>query len=374
MSQLQSCINNTIRDVIIPNSNEELNKRDILPYGVSYRHINSLNKALIVTKSSPEEQQQSIEVDNNHAGQRLDKVLADYFPDLSRSRLQAWIKNQQVLVDGCVVTKPKHKILGGELLEIETTLEDQGEWVARDIPVNVHYEDDSIIVVNKPMGLVVHPAPGHYTDTLVNGLLHAYPELRKLPRAGIVHRLDRDTTGLLVVARTAEAHNALIEQLQQRAFGREYLALVHGIIVAGDTIDLPIGRHPVSRKKMAVLMNNSRSKEAITHYRIGEKFNHFTLVKVKLETGRTHQIRVHFSHLKHPLVGDQLYGVRNLKPRGMSEEFSQCFANFGRQALHAKVLGLTHPKTGEWMQWESETPQDMLDLMAAIRVHDKQKR
>lgn len=321
-----------------------------------------------MTKSSLEEQLQSIQVDEIHAGQRLDLVLAEYFPDLSRSRLQAWIKNQQVTVDEKVVIKPKHKLLGGEVLGVETTLADQGEWQAVDIPLNIHYQDDALIVVNKPSGLVVHPAPGHYTDTLVNGLLFRFPELRKLPRAGIVHRLDRDTTGLLVVARTAEAHNHLVSQLQERAFEREYLALVHGEIVAGDTIELPIGRHPVNRKKMAV---NQSGKEAITHYRIAEKFREFTLVKVKLETGRTHQIRVHFSHLKHPLVGDPVYCVKNLRPKGMSEEFSRVLDHFKRQALHAKSLGLTHPDSGEWISWQSDTPQDILELTSAIRMHDQ---
>ncbi|TQV83021.1 23S rRNA pseudouridine(1911/1915/1917) synthase RluD [Aliikangiella coralliicola] len=307
-------------------------------------------------------------VDKIHAGERLDRVLAVYFPELSRSRLQAWIKNQQVKVNDEIVIKPKHKILGDELLEVVTTLEDQGEWQASDIPITIHYQDEAIIIVNKPAGLVVHPAPGHYTDTLVNGLLYLFPELRKLPRAGVVHRLDKDTTGLLVVARTAEAHNHLVSELQDRAFKREYLALVHGEIVAGDTIDYPIGRHAVNRKKMAV---NAQGKEAITHFRIGEKFNDFTLVQVKLETGRTHQIRVHFSHLKHPLVGDPVYCIRNLKPKGMSEKFEQVLAGFQRQALHARTLGLTHPVSGEWMEWECEVPADIELLLEAIRQHDK---
>ncbi|TQV77571.1 23S rRNA pseudouridine(1911/1915/1917) synthase RluD [Aliikangiella marina] len=311
-----------------------------------------------------------MEVDDIHAGERLDKVLAAYFPDLSRSRLQAWIKNGQVKVDEVVANKPKHKILGGEMLQVETTLEDQGEWQATDISLNVHYEDEHLAIINKPVGLVVHPAPGHYTDTLVNGLLYRYPELRKLARAGIVHRLDKDTSGILVVAKTAEAHNHLVSQLQEREFHREYLALVHGEIVAGDTIDLPIGRHPVSRKKMAVV---EHGKEAVTHYRIAEKFKDFTLVQVKLETGRTHQIRVHFSYLKHPLVGDPVYCVKNLKPKGMSESFTNILDNFRRQALHAKILGLTHPASGEWMQWECDIPQDMVELMDAIRVHDAAK-
>ncbi len=321
-----------------------------------------------MTKSSSQPQFESIAVDIEYAGERLDKVLAAYFPNLSRSRLQAWIKNNQVKVNGEVINKPKQKLLGEEQLQVETTLADQGEWEANNIALNVHYEDDDLIIINKPKGLVVHPAPGHYTDTLVNGLLFHYPELRKLPRAGIVHRLDRDTTGLLVVARTVEAHNHLVSQLQERAFDREYVALVHGVIVAGDVINLPIGRHTTHRKKMAV---NEAGKEAITHYRVVEKFANFTLVRVKLETGRTHQIRVHFSHLKHALVGDPLYGIRNLRPQRMSDEFSTLYDDFRRQALHARLLGLTHPKTQEWMQWESDIPEDFISLLGAIREHDK---
>ncbi len=310
-----------------------------------------------------------IKVDAEYAGQRLDQVLSACFPELSRSRLQAWVKNKQVKVDEQIVVKPRHKLLGEETLTVETTLQEQGEWQATEMPLNIHYQDDSIIIINKPADLVVHPAPGHYTDTLVNGLLYHFPELSVLPRAGIVHRLDKDTTGLLVVARTAQAHNQLVAQLEERAFRREYLALVHGVLVAGDTIDLPVGRHPVNRKKMAVV---DYGKEAITHFRIGQKFKGFTLVQVKLETGRTHQIRVHFSHKKHPLVGDPQYCVRNLKPKGMGESFSQVWDDFRRQALHARLLGLTHPVTGEWMEWESEVPEDMSELLDAIRKHDEQ--
>ncbi len=312
-------------------------------------------------------------VDDELSGERLDHVLLHYFPELSRSRLQSWIKNQQVKVNQQIISKPKQKVVGGELLDVVPTFQDQGEWVAEDIDFDVHYQDDDLIIVNKRAGLVVHPAPGHYQDTLVNGLLFRFPELRKQPRAGIVHRLDKDTTGLLVVAKTAEAHNHLVTQLQEREFEREYIALVHHTLVAGDTIDLPIARHQQSRKKMAVVMDErGTAKEAITHYRIEEKFKHFTLLKVKLETGRTHQIRVHLSHINHPIVGDQLYSVRNLKPRGMSEEFATAFDFFKRQALHAQSLGLVHPTTGEKISWQAPIPEDFSQLLGLIRCHDAQ--
>jgi 23S rRNA pseudouridine1911/1915/1917 synthase len=330
-----------------------------------------------VTKSSieqPIDSQESVEfiVDSSLVNERLDLVLLHYFPDLSRSRLQSWIKNQQVQLDQKVITKPKQKVLGGELLEVVPTLTDQGDWQAVDIPFDVHFEDDDLLIVNKHAGLVVHPAPGHYQDTLVNGLLYRYPQLRKLPRAGIVHRLDKDTTGLLVVAKTAEAHNHLVTQLQNREFDREYIALVHHTLVAGDTIDLPIGRHQQIRKKMAVILDgSSHAREAITHYRIEQKFAKFTLLRVKLETGRTHQIRVHLSHLNHSIVGDPLYCVRNLRPKGMSVEFTQVFDSFKRQALHATKLGLQQPTSGEWLTWEAPIPEDFSQLLSAIKGHER---
>ncbi|MDH5434595.1 MAG: 23S rRNA pseudouridine(1911/1915/1917) synthase RluD [Gammaproteobacteria bacterium] len=327
-----------------------------------------MSKSSIEDQSSAEDFQ-SFEVDVDYAGERLDKVLSAYFPDISRSRLQSWIKNDQVTVNDEVVNKPKHKIVGSELISVEMTLVDQDDWVATEMDLPIHYQDDQLIVINKPVGLVVHPAPGHYDDTLVNGLLFHFPQLRKLQRAGIVHRLDRDTSGLLVVAKTIQAHAHLVEQLQNRAFEREYVAVVHGQLVAGDTIDLPIGRHPVNRKKMAVVSNG---REAITHYRIAQKFDDFTCVNVKLETGRTHQIRVHFSHLKHPLVGDQVYGLHNLKPKGASENLSNLLANFNRQALHAKALGLIHPETKERMKWESDLPEDITQLIEAIELNEQQ--
>lgn len=329
-----------------------------------------------MTKSSikqDQEEQASLEfvVEQSLAGERLDHVLLHYFPELSRSRLQSWIKNQQVKLDEQHIVKPKQKVSGGELLEVVPTLQDQGDWKAVDIEFEVHYEDDDLLIVNKRAGLVVHPAPGHYQDTLVNGLLYRYPDQIKLPRAGIVHRLDKDTTGLLVVAKTAEAHNHLVHQLQLREFDREYIALVHHTLVAGDTIDLPIGRHPQIRKKMTVIENGrSSAKEAITHYRIEQKFKHFTLLRVKLETGRTHQIRVHLSHLNHSIVGDPLYSIRNLKPRAMDESFSEIFDSFRRQALHAVSLGLIHPSSGEKMSWQAPLPDDFMQLLDAIKQHD----
>ncbi|MGB0496519.1 MAG: 23S rRNA pseudouridine(1911/1915/1917) synthase RluD [Kangiellaceae bacterium] len=322
--------------------------------------------------------EESYELDESHYGERLDIALVNFYPDLSRSRIQSWIKAGQVKINGEVIKKPKHKLIGQELISVIPKNEPQGEWTAEDIDFTVHYEDDHIIIVNKRAGLVVHPAPGHRQDTLVNGLLFRYPELKKLPRAGIVHRLDKDTTGLLVVAKTPEAHFNLVEQLQNRAFKREYVALVHHTLVAGDTIDLPIGRHPQQRKKMAVIeddrvdeygdpiSNSSRSKEAITHYRIAQKFENFTLLRVQLETGRTHQIRVHFSHIHHPLVGDPLYLPRNLRPRNMSPELERLFDNFKRQALHAETLGLVHPKTGEFMSWQVDIPIDFEQLIQQL--------
>ncbi len=310
-------------------------------------------------------------VDENLAGERLDHVLLHYFPELSRSRLQSWIKNQQVKLNDKVFTKPKQRVVGNEVLAVVPSLIDQGEWKAIDVDFEVHYEDDDLIIVNKRAGLVVHPAPGHYQDTLVNGLLFRYPELRKLPRAGIVHRLDKDTTGLLVVAKTPESHKHLVDQLQRREFDREYLALVHHTLVAGDTISLPIGRHQQVRKKMAVIMDErANAKEAITHYRIEQKFPHFTLLRVKLETGRTHQIRVHLSHINHSIVGDPLYSVRNLKPRRMNEEFTEIFDGFKRQALHATCLGLVQPSSGKKMEWRVDVPDDLNRLITAIDKYD----
>ncbi|MES9901072.1 MAG: 23S rRNA pseudouridine(1911/1915/1917) synthase RluD [Sedimenticola sp.] len=296
------------------------------------------------------------------AGKRLDQVLAILFPDFSRSRLQQWIKQERVTIDGAV-RRPRDKLLGGEQVVLNALIEDQVECRPQAIPLNLVYEDDEIIIVNKPVGLVVHPAAGNPDGTLQNALLHHDPELVQLPRAGIVHRLDKDTSGLLVIARTSGAHRALVEQLQQRAFKREYRAVVTGVMTAGGTVDEPIGRHPTQRTRMAV---NYSGKPAVTHYRVFERFKAHTHLQVRLETGRTHQIRVHLAHIRYPIVGDPVYAGRQRMPAGMTEALRSELKGFKRQALHARCLGLTHPASGEWMEWESALPEDMERLLTIL--------
>jgi 23S rRNA pseudouridine1911/1915/1917 synthase len=297
------------------------------------------------------------------AGLRLDQALAELFPDYSRARLQQWIKAGQVRVDGRQL-RAKDKIQGHEevVLEAEETV--ATVWEAQAIPLNIVYEDEDILVVDKSIGLVVHPGAGNPDQTLVNALLHHAPELKNLPRAGVVHRLDKDTSGLLVVARSLRAHTRLVEQLQAREFEREYQAVINGMLTAGGTVDAPIGRHPSQRTKMAV---SESGRPAISHYRVIERFRVHTLVQVRLETGRTHQIRVHMAHLRHPLVGDTQYGGRPRLPPDPSPELIQLLQHFPRQALHAAKLGLEHPASGEFMEWEAPLPEDMLSLIAALQ-------
>lgn len=297
------------------------------------------------------------------AGKRLDQALPLLFPDFSRSRLQQWIKQGLVTLDG-KVCRPRDKVSGGETVDLEALLEDQVECCPQNIPLDLVYEDDQIIVVNKPVGLVVHPAPGNPDGTMQNALLYHDPELIQLPRAGIVHRLDKETSGLLVVARTIGAHRFLVEKLQAREFEREYHAIVTGVMTAGGTVDEPIGRHPIHRTRMAVVFNG---KPAVTHYRVLERFRAHTYVKVKLETGRTHQIRVHLAHIRYPLVGDPVYSGRLRLPAGASEQLKDELRKFKRQALHARRLGLVHPGTGEWMEWEAPVPEDMESLLVVLR-------
>ena len=283
------------------------------------------------------------------AGRRLDQVLAELLPEYSRSRIQTWIDEGQVLLDGAAA-KPKQKVWGGEMLSVVPMAHpSEVEAAPEDIPLDIIYEDEAILVLNKPAGLVVHPGSGNWSGTLLNALLHHAPQLKQLPRAGIVHRLDKDTSGLMVVAKTLQAQTDLVRQLQARSVSRIYLAVVEGDAQSEGSVDAPIGRHPRDRVKMAVV---ERGKPALTHFRVLERLPRHTLVECRLETGRTHQIRVHMQSIGHPLVGDPVYGERTL---------------FHRQALHATRLALVHPATGARMEWEKSMPQDMAELLATLR-------
>ncbi|QGU31883.1 23S rRNA pseudouridine(1911/1915/1917) synthase RluD [Thermochromatium tepidum] len=312
---------------------------------------------------STETVRRSLRVDPDLAGDRLDRVLARLLPEFSRGRLQRWIEAGQVLVDDrpCRV---RDKVWGGESIRIEAELAAVDTHQPQAIALDLVYEDAHLLVINKPAGLVVHPAAGNPDGTLQNALLHRAPELSALPRAGIVHRLDKDTTGLMVVARTLQAHHALVEQLRRRIVHREYRALVLGTLVAGGRVEAPIGRHPTQRTKMAVV-NNGRA--AITHYRVLESYPGHTLLAVELETGRTHQIRVHMAHIHHPLVGDTTYGARPRPPRGCRPELAAALQGFPRQALHAIRLGLIHPVTGAEMLWEIPMAPDLAALLDLLR-------
>lgn len=304
----------------------------------------------------------SVEVPFEEGNKRLDQVAAKLFPDFSRSRLQEWIKAGQLTVDGKVL-RGRDKLVGGETLTLEAELEAEGDWQPEDIPLDIVYEDDDILVINKQAGLVVHPAAGNHVGTLLNGLLHHCPDLIKIPRAGIVHRLDKDTTGLMVVAKTLQAQTHLVAQLQDRSMGREYEAVVQGHMISGGKVDEPIARHGTQRTKMAV---SPMGKEAVTHYRVLHKFPSHTYIRCKLETGRTHQIRVHMSYIGFPLVGDAAYAARQRLTKGIGPELRQLLAGFPRQALHAKVLTLVHPRTGEIMEWEVELPDDFVELLNTL--------
>lgn len=300
-------------------------------------------------------------------GSRLDQVAAQLFPQYSRSRLQEWIRTGAVSVDG-QQCRPRDKVTQGANVQIDALLEAEVGWQGQDIELDIVYEDEAILVINKSAGLVVHPAAGHAEGTLVNALLAHAPELALLPRGGIVHRLDMETSGLLVVARTLPAHHSLVEQLQQRTVKREYCALCIGAMTGGGTVDAPIGRHPRQRKKMAVIAMGG--KPAITHYRLAQRFGHHTRIAVSLETGRTHQIRVHMAHRHYPLIGDPLYGGRPRIPKGASDLLINTLRNFPRQALHARALGFMHPDTEEFMQFECPLPDDILELIAVLEAED----
>ncbi len=300
-------------------------------------------------------------------GMRLDQALAALFPDHSRSRMQGWIRAGAVVVDNRPWEKPKARLFGGEKITIQAEQRAEVAFLPQPIPLELLYQDRDLIIVNKPAGLVVHPAAGNPDGTLQNALLHLDPELCRVPRAGIVHRLDKETSGIVMIARTPEAHTALVAQLQARTIRREYVALAQGRVVANGRIDQPIGRHPTQRLKMAVVAGG---KAAVTHYQVSERFAAHSWLRVRLESGRTHQIRVHLAHLRHPLVGDPLYGGRLRIPAGCSPALRQQLLGFSRQALHAQRLGLIHPRSGEALEWQSEIPQDLQQLLTTLREEE----
>lgn len=302
-------------------------------------------------------------VSERQAGLRLDQALSQLFPEYSRSRLKQWIMAGQITVDGKVL-RPRDRMAGTEAIEIKVIVEEDNGCQPQDIPLDIIFEDDELLVINKPAGLVVHPAAGNRDGTMQNALLHYAPELAKLPRSGIIHRLDKNTTGLLVVARTLKSHKYLVTSLQKREFEREYMAVVNGVMTAGGTIDASIGRHPVDRKRMAVTKGG---KTAITHYRVEERFRAHTSVRVKLETGRTHQIRVHMMYRHYPIVGDPVYGGRPKVPPDSSESLIDTLRRFPRQALYAARLGLRHPGSGVKVQWEAPIPDDMAHLIQELQ-------
>lgn len=319
---------------------------------------NSLNKLELM-----------VEIQPHQLGMRLDQALAEILSQYSRSRIKTWILDGHVQVNGTVLDKPKERVLGGEKIRIDTVIEEEVNHQAENISLNIVYEDDAILVINKPRDLVVHPGAGNPNGTILNALLYHYPDIANVPRAGIVHRLDKDTTGLMVVAKTIEAQTRLVESLQLREITREYEAVAMGIITAGGTVDEPITRHPTKRTHMAVFPTG---KPAVTHYRVMERYRLHTRLRLRLETGRTHQIRVHMAHIAHPLIGDPLYGGRPRPPKGASQEFMQVLRNFDRQALHATMLRLFHPITGEQMQWDAPIPEDMQQLIKVLQDDTKQ--
>jgi 23S rRNA pseudouridine1911/1915/1917 synthase len=314
----------------------------------------------------PEHEKESIslkaQVTDEQAGHRIDQVAARLFPDYSRARLQAWMKTGELTVNGqrC---KPRESALAGSWLVLDATLQSAENWAAEAMPLSIVYEDEELLVIDKQAELVVHPAAGHHQGTLVNGLLHYCPTLESLPRAGIVHRLDKDTTGLMVVAKNLKSHHALVKQLQSRSVSRQYEAVVQGVMTAGGTISAPLARHPVHRIKRAV---SAGGQEAITHYRVVQRYAAHTHIRVNLETGRTHQIRVHMAHLKYPIVGDPLYGGRYRIPPNCAKELAGALETFKRQALHASELKLLHPATKLECRWEARLPDDFAGLLSLL--------
>jgi 23S rRNA pseudouridine1911/1915/1917 synthase len=300
------------------------------------------------------------------SGNRLDAVAAALFSQFSRSRLAEWIRAGRLTRNG-QPARPRDKVDSGDELQVFPEADNRVDWAAETLPLDILYEDEHVIVVNKPAGLVVHPAAGHHGGTLVNGLMAHAPEMSSLPRGGIVHRLDKDTSGVMLAARSTLAHKHLVAQLADRSVKRIYAAVCRGTFSGGGTIDAPIGRHPTARTKMAVV---SDGKPAVTHYRIAQRFGAHSLLEVRLESGRTHQIRVHLAWRKHPLIGDPLYGGRAFRPAGASAKLLDTLDGFSRQALHAREISFEHPKTGEVMCFSTEIPADMAALIACLADED----
>jgi len=311
----------------------------------------------------PQHIQLELTIPGEMRGRRLDQALAELVSEYSRSRLQQWIRSGEVTLDGRL-PQVREKVMGGERVRIDAVIREQTVDAAEAIPLAIVHEDAELLVINKPAGLVVHPAAGNPAGTLLNALLHYDAQLAGLPRAGIVHRLDKSTSGLMVVARSLTAHKRLVDALQARTVKREYLTVVNSVLTAGGCIDAPIGRHPVDRKRMAVV---SGGKEAVTHYRVEQRYRAHTLVRVQLETGRTHQIRVHMAHRHHPVVGDPVYGGRLRLPKSANAHVIAVLSGFRRQALHATQLTLEHPASGETMSWHAELPSDMGELIETLR-------
>jgi 23S rRNA pseudouridine1911/1915/1917 synthase len=299
-------------------------------------------------------------------GNRLDASLSEMLPDYSRSKITTWIKSGDALINQKTF-KPKDKVSGSEIVFLTLNQKQSNEWIAEKIPLNIVYEDGDIIVINKQFGLVTHPGAGNWSGTLANALLYYDPALASLDRAGIVHRLDKNTSGLMVIARNEKSQKYLVEQLQNHSVDREYSAIVYGHMIAGGTVDEPIGRDPKDRVKQAISMSG---KNATTHYRAIDRFKSHTHVKAILDTGRTHQIRVHLSHVGHSLIGDPIYGGRVRFPKKASEELKDVLLNFKRQALHSKKLTLTHPISGELMSWKAPLPDDMSGLLEVLKKFD----
>ena len=306
----------------------------------------------------------SAEVAEHQLGQRLDQALAEMFQDYSRSRLKDWILAGFVSVDGVVVTKAREKVQIGSTIVLNAEVSEEVRYEPQNIALDIVYEDDDILVINKPAGLVVHPGAGNPNGTVLNALLYRYPEIIDVPRAGIVHRLDKDTTGLMVVAKTIPAQTHLVTALQARRITREYEAVISGTMTAGGMVDEPIGRHPTKRTHMAV---RPLGKPAKTHYRVAEKYRAHTLLRLRLESGRTHQIRVRMTHISHPIVGDPVYSGRPKPPSNATDTLVMALRGFKRQALHARMLKLEHPITGEMMMWRAERPSDMTSLIHVLR-------